>query len=247
MWGWCWPLFVQVLSCLFISHLHCGNERRSPVGTSYLLGASVHLLLNIPTLPSDYTPLILSPLQPNCGALLLLQLGVSFHLQCSTWCQRRMAAEHRNGPQVPISLHGLYQSQMLPCISLGKTRSCRSTLSHSSKEGPVPTGPEQTMVQMMVTVGNPGVIYEGSSFPLWIAISPANERIVASESQNIGASLLITFQFGKEVYFTCSWFFDPACIWCTNDNCIELHKHPETLVWSFGEFSSNEFIWIVTT
>lgn len=116
----------------------------------------------------------------QCGALLLPQLVVSFHLQCSTWCQRRMDAEHRNGPEVPISLHGLYQSQMLPCISLDKTRSCRSTLSHSSKEGPVPTGPEQTMVQMMVTVGNSGVIYEGSSFPLWIANLPANERSVAS-------------------------------------------------------------------
>ena len=31
---------------------------------------------------------------------------------------------------------------------------------HSSKEGLLPVVPEQTMVQMMVTVGNSGVIYE---------------------------------------------------------------------------------------
>lgn len=119
---------VQVLGCLSISQLYCGNETRSPVGTSYLLGANVHLLLNTPTLPSLHALLNLSPLQPN-WSLRLLQLAVSFHFQRrSAWCQRRMAAEHRSRPEMPICLHGLYQSQTLSRISLATTRSCRWTL-----------------------------------------------------------------------------------------------------------------------
>lgn len=58
-------IHVKVLGCLFINRLYSGNEARSPVGNGCLLGASVHLLLNAPTLPSVRTLLILSPLQPS--------------------------------------------------------------------------------------------------------------------------------------------------------------------------------------
>lgn len=117
-------IHVKVLGCLFINRLYSGNETRSPVGNGYLLGASVHLPLNAPP-PSHPSALSWSFLlcNPVTGALHLLQLGSLFHFQCSTWCRRHMAAVHRNGPEVPICLHGLHQSQTLPCISLATTRS----------------------------------------------------------------------------------------------------------------------------
>lgn len=52
-----------------------------------------------------------------------------FHFQCSTWCQRHMAAEHRNErtrnahmSPWPVSV------ATLSCISLATTRTCRWTL-----------------------------------------------------------------------------------------------------------------------
>lgn len=172
---------VQVLGCLFISHLYCWNETRSLVGVCYLLRASVYLLLNTHTLPSVRALLIFSPPLPNYESLRLLQLGVPFHFQCSTWCQRRMASEHRNGPEMPICLHDLYQSQTLSCISLATTRSLQMDPNgHSSKEGVLPTVPEAHIVQMMVMMGNSGVIYEEVLHStVWTSIVQDNEHGLA--------------------------------------------------------------------
>lgn len=77
---------------------------------------------------------------------------------------------------------------------------------HSSKEGLLPTVPEHTMVQVMVTVGNSGVIYEEVLHStVWIATVQDNEHSIASV-QNWRSTdgcecvwlLLIAFWFGEE-------------------------------------------------
>lgn len=98
----------------------CGNETGPPVGTSYLLGASIHLLLSIHTLSWYF---LINLLLSSCDDWASL-----LHFQRAAWCQWRMAAEHRTGRTRNAHMSPWPVSVLaLSCISLATTTICTWT------------------------------------------------------------------------------------------------------------------------
>lgn len=123
--GWCWPLFVCRSLHAYSSASCTEKMKQGHQWEAATCWDQVYTCCS--TLPPSHSSLLswsflLS--NPAYWSPCLLQPGDSFHFHYSTWCQRRMTAEHRNGP---ICLYDLYQSQVLSCISLATRRSCRWT------------------------------------------------------------------------------------------------------------------------
>lgn len=94
---------------------------------------------------------------------------------------------------------------------------------HLSKEGVLPTEPEQTMAQMMVMIGNSGMIYEEVlCSTVWTSIVQDNQRSLVNRLMWVHSTIIncILVQW-RWILYSLLCLLDP--ILCTDGICCDLY------------------------